>query len=283
MHNPIIEALTHPNGLQAIQMLLFGAAAFTKPTSSLRYAAIVGMALIAYDFHLTVHYRVENRMMKAIPAGTTVGTILGAVERLLVNRWYYEAGGPEAYQKRRQINGRAVSKKTDEAVPKQPAKSRLRFTYDMLCSPRSVGKPWQVKNVPRFSSSDPSYVPSRRAFLLHVFALSVLCFLIFDILSSQPPPNARLVAATQQPFFGRISDVTLEELIFRVASSLGYWISAAAYLSLLTYICAFFAVASGLDKPVDWPSNFDSPTTAYSVRQFWGQSSLTYMMVKLSD
>lgn len=266
----VLSALTHPYGLLAVQLSAFGAAAFTKPTSSLRYAAIVVMVAAAYYFHLTVHDRMANKMTKTLPAGITMGCTLSAIEKLLIGKWSYEIGGPEADRKKNNINGSVNSKKMDHPSPKEPARSKFWFACDMLFSPRSVGKPWQVKNVPRFSSNDPSYVPSRGAFLLRISALAVLCFLVHDISAAQPPPDPRLIAANQEYFFSRLSDVTSEKLVFRIASTIGLWVNVAAYLSLFTYVCALLSVASGLGKPADWHPNFDSPTNAYSVRQFWG-------------
>lgn len=266
----LLSALTHPYGLVAVQVSAFGAAAFTKPTSSLRYAALVVMVAAAYYFHLTVHDRMENRLLKTLPAGITMGSTLMAIEKLLIGKWSYEVGGPEAYRSRDNINSSVNSKKTDHPLPKEPAKSKLWFAYDMIFSPRSVGTPWQVKNVPPFSSSEPLYVPSRGAFLLRTFVLAMLCFLIHDISVAQPPPDARLVAASKDAFLSRLSDITSEELVFRVASTIGFWVNTAAYLNLYSYASALLSVASGLGKPADWPSSFDSPTTAYSVRQFWG-------------
>lgn len=276
----LLFALTHPIGLLAIQLSAFGAAACTKPTSSLRYATIIVMVVAAYYFHLAVHDHIDNRMMKALPAGMTVGSILSALEKLLIGKWSYEVGGPEEYRTRNNINGSVNSKKTDHPLPKEPARSKLWFAYDVLFSPRSVGKPWQVKNVPRFSSNDPSYVPSRGAFLLRTSALLALCFLIHDFSAAQPPPDARLIAASKQPFFSRLSDVASEELVFRIISTISFWVNAAAYICLVPYACALFAVASGIGKPADWPSNFDSPTTAYSVRQFWGLAVPTCFLIE---
>lgn len=266
----LLSALTHPYGLLAVQIFVLGTAAFTKPTSSLRYAAILVMIAAACSFKLTVHDRMENRILKALPAGTTMGGILMAIERLLIGKWSYEVGGPEMFRSRNNLNGSAMSKKTEHPLPNQPARSRLWFAYDMIFSPRGVGKPWQVKNVPRFSSNDTSYVPNRGAFLLRTFTLAMICFLIHDISAAQPPPDARLVIASKYAFFSRLGDVTSEELVFRVASTIGFWVNAAAYLNLFPYACALVSLASGLGKPADWPSNFDSPTTAYSIRQFWG-------------
>jgi len=161
-------------------------------------------------------------------------------------------------------------RKRTTLCPKSQPGSRFWFAYDMLFSPRSVGKPWQVKNVPHFSSNDPSYVPSRAAFLLRTTTLAVLCLLIHDVSAAQPPPDARLIATSKDAFFSRLSDITSEELVFRIASTIGFWVNAVAYLCLFPYAFALLSVASGLGKPADWPSNFDWPTTAYSVRQFWG-------------
>jgi len=276
----IISALAHPYGLQAVQLSAWGAAAFTKPTSSLRYAAIAVMFAAACYFHLTVHDRLENKLLKTMPAGATVFSTLNAIAKILIDKWNYEAGGPEAYRARNNINGSVNSKKTDHSLPKEPGRSKLWFAYDMLFSPRNVGKPWQVKNVPRFLSNDPSYIPSRGAFLLRTFALVVLCFLIHDISAAQPQPDARLIAASKQPFYTRFRDVTSEELVFRIASTIVFWVNGAAYVGVFTYTFAFVAVAIGHGKPADWPANFDWPTTAYLVRQFWGLAVHTCALIK---
>lgn len=177
----LLSTLTHPYGLLAVQVFVLGIAVFTKPASSLRYAGILVMIAAACYFHLTVHDRMENRILKALPAGTTMGSMLMAIQKLLIGKWSYEVGGPEMFRSRNNLNGSATSKKTDHPLPNQPARSRLWFTYDMIFSPRGVGKPWLVKNVPRFSSNDTSYVPNRGAFSLRTFTLAMICFLIHDI------------------------------------------------------------------------------------------------------
>jgi len=114
----VLSALTHPYGLLAVQLSAFGAAAFTKPTSSLRYAAIVVMVAAAYYFHLTVHDRMDNKMTKTLPAGITMGCTLSAIEKLLIGKWSYEIGGPEADRKKNNINGSVNSKKWTTLRPK---------------------------------------------------------------------------------------------------------------------------------------------------------------------
>ena len=276
-------AVTHPWGLLAVQIFVYGAASFTKPTSFVRNVAIVVMVTVACYFHFIVHERMENRLWKTFPSGIAVGAVLTAFERLLLRRWNYEAGGPEEYLNKGKTTGSVGAKKTIHPPLNTPAKSRFWFALDTVFSVRGVSKPWQVKNVPRFSSTDPSYVPSRRAFLLRKLALILLCFMIYDLLAAQPPPEERLVAASKQPFFRRFHDMTSEELGFRIACTLGFWISTAALLNLFTETFAFVVVFLGISKPAAWLPSFDSPTEAYSIRQFWGLACLLQLSPSVAD
>ena len=262
--------VTHPWGLIAIQNFLLAAASFSKPTSSVRHVAIVIMVLVGCYFHLIIHDRTENRFWRSVQSATTVHTVLIAFERLLLRRWSYEAGGPEEYLKKSETNGSVEAKKTIHPPLNTPARSRFWFALDAAFSFRGIGKPWQVKNVPRFSSTDPSYIPSRRAFLLRKLASISVSIMICDLLTAQPPPAERLVAASKQPFFRRVHDITSEELGFRIACVLGFWIGNAGFLILFSETFGFVAVASGISKPAAWLPCLDSPTEAYSVRQFWG-------------
>ena len=276
-HTPVqlLAAVTHPWGLLAAQFFLYGAASFTKPTSSVRHVAFVVMVIVACYLNLIVHERMENRVWKTFLSGAAVTAVLTAFERLFLRRWNYEAGGPEEYPMKSETNGSVGAKKTIHPPLNTPAKSRFWFVLDTVFSVRGVGKPWQVKNVPRFSSTDPSYIPSRRAFLLRKLALISLCFMIYDLLAAQPPPEERLVAASKQAFFRRFHDMTSEELGFRIACTLGFGIGSAALLNLLTETFAFIVVALGISKPAAWLPSFNSPIEAYSLRQFWG---LVYLL-----
>lgn len=265
----LVSAIPFPWVLLAAQLSVLGAAAFTKSSSSIRYVAVAFMTAIACYFHLTVHEHMNNRLWKTFPAGIVIGAVLTAIERLLISKWNYEAGGAEEYRKKVTLNGSTTTRAKFPA-PYEPASSRLWFTLDTAFSPHGVGHPWQVKNVPHFSSKDPSYVPTRQSFLVRRLALIALCCIIYDVSAAQPPPEERLVSATKQSFFSRIGDITREELIFRIVCTVGFWIGSAAVLNLFTNTYAFLVVSLGISEPAAWPPSFDSPTEAYSVRQFWG-------------
>ncbi|KAL8823682.1 MAG: hypothetical protein Q9191_005640 [Dirinaria sp. TL-2023a] len=262
--------MTQPWGLLAIQIGIFGAAAFTKPTSSVRYVAIAVMAAIAYYFHSIVHKRMDNRLWKAFLSGLVVSLVLNAVERLLISRWSYEASGPEEYRERNEVNVSAMTKNSPSQSLQRQAESRFWFVLDMVLSLRGVGKPWQVKNIPHFSSTHPSWVPSRTCFLFREVVVILFCYVIQDFATAQPPPEARLVAASKEPFLGRLGEISAEESVFRIACTIGYWIGGAVVLNLAYHTSAFVAVASGISKPAAWPSSFGWLTEAYSIRQFWG-------------
>ena len=312
--------LTHPLCLFAFQLGIFGATAFTKPDSAVRYAAITAMASITGYIHLTIDERMDNRFWKPPVEGGAVYFLLNAVERLLVSRWSYEAGGPEKYRKRIETNGSAAPKmeingsvapkmkingsvapkietnggvdhrietnggvahriKTNGSVAhknskqstsSQSHKSRFRFFMELIFSLRGVAKPWQVKNIPRFSSTDPAYIPSRGYFLLRCLALVLPLFLFIDFCTAQSIPEAHLIAANKQPFLRRLSETSYGEVIFRMSLSIGFWLSGAAFWNMVYYTVAFVLVTLNVSKPSAWPSAFDWPTKAYSVRKFWG-------------
>ena len=274
----LLTAATHPWTLLMVQLSIFGAAAtLTKHTSSARYFAIAIMIAIACYFHQTVHARVDNRAWKSIPSGTVVGSILSAIERLLLGQWNFEAGGPEEHSKPGAANDNSVAQEASHSSREGLTKSKFWFSLDTVCSARGIGRSWQVKNVPHFSSTDPSYVPSRHSFLIRKLALISICFIIFDAATAQPPPEERFIAADKQPLLSRLNEITIEEFVVRLACAQGFWINSAAILNFFAGAYAFVVVAVGISEPAAWPPLFGSPVEAYSIRQFWGLGACSYL------
>ena len=270
--NPSAKMM-HPACLLLVELGIFGAAGFTKPNSTIRYSAISAMASIAGYIHLMIHDRMDNRLWKSPVEGAAVYFLLNAVERLLISRWSYEVGGPEQYRKKTESNGNVGHKNTIQSNSSQSLESRFWFILEMVFSLRGVGKPWQVKNVPPFSSRDSTYIPSRRHFLLRCPVLVLPLFIFMDFCATQPLPEADLIAANKQPLFSRLDEISSGEMSFRITASLGFWLTGAAFWIMIYYTVAFVLVGLNVSKPSAWPSAFDWPTKAYSVRQFWGLES----------
>lgn len=250
---------------------------FTKPTSPLRYLAVFASIALAVPF-MTISDRIENRVIKTFVSGTVISTIMNQTDKLLIKRWNFDARGPEAYHNK-QSNGSKSAKHMKRERSKSVS-ARFWFTAQALFSPRDVGRPPQVKNVPAFSSKDPNYVPTRARFLLRTFILSVFLFIVQDIACAQPRPPKHLTAADKQPLFGNMKSYSLEDFIFRFASTVGFWISTAATLNLIHIAWAFMMVAVGVSKPGDWPPQFNSPDEATQSDNSGGEFSASGIAAK---
>lgn len=109
-----------------------------------------------------------------------------------------------------------------------------------------------------------------RARLLCAKVAEVLVmYLIMDAAMSAPPPENRLITREKQTLF-KLSNLSLEDLAFRLFGTLGYW--------LVTYVCnrlnhacaAVVSLSIGVSQPEDWP-HLNGPISAcYTVRGFWG-------------
>ena len=197
---------------------------------------------------------IEKRNTRAVVATTLAGSVYTSFERLVCSKWNLDAGGPDRYRQRRT----------------QPSKSLSRYTLDLLSNPRAIGQPWQAKGVPPFSSLDPKYVPSRAKFLAMHFASFVCCVLVLDLCAYALPPSTELYSKEAIPVFGCISGLSTNLTMFRLTSTIFFWLRLALSLIIAVDAAASVAVACGLSNPQDWPPLLGSPRELYTIRKFWG-------------
>ena len=149
----------------------------------------------------------------------------------------------------------------------------LRHGLRETTSFRHIGTINQVKNVPSFSDKDPAYIPSRRRFLLRTFVHTCLCGLFLDLTDTYAPSSedaARNFSPDKIHLLSGSKNVTFEDLVFRFASTLGFWLTIYC-VAIVTYNpFAFVAVASGFSTVDTWRPLFNSPLKAQSIRLFWG-------------
>jgi hypothetical protein len=72
------------------------------------------------------------------------------------------------------------------------------------------------------------------------------------------------------PFFSRITDVSLDEIIMRFKVLIAYWVAQYCLIQLLYSVVALISVSL---KPSDlklWRPLFGPITTSYTMRGFWG-------------
>ena len=136
---------------------------------------------------------------------------------------------------------------------------------------RWSGTPREVRNVPLFSSQDPTYEPTRAVFLRHHSIMLVSCYLMLDLLSlgADPEKNEMFFAPAMIPFFKRLGQVSGEELAMRIFGTLGSGLGVLCSQQGVYSTLALIAVGLGLSEPRYWRPLFGSVSDAYTLRRFW--------------
>ena len=231
-----------------------------QPTSYLwRLLVVVFNVICALEYLNNAHKYIDKPSSRANLGTVIVGTAFASLDKLFLSRWSLDAGGPEKHRRR------------PKPVSKSAAKPKLtQYTTDFLPNPRGIGRPWQVKNVPHFSSSDPHYTPSRTKFLMRTAVNLVLCVLIMDAVTQITPTDPEVYSLQLIPVFGRSKDFSPKELMFRMQSTVIFWLNSALNLEMNVLFAALVAVGTGLNSPQEWPPLFGSVKDLYTIRKLWG-------------
>ena len=249
---------------------------FTTPSSPVRLAALPLLVACVAIVIPTALDRTGRIFWASYFTGSGITCLLQYIETALLSHWSFETRSsslvPRDLSAKATTNG-GTNGKEGNTTSRGIVGDRLRFGYRAVFSYRNIGAPDEVKNVPRFSTKDPQYVPSRRRFLLHKLLIILVCYTILDLATSAPQQadvNAINFSARKVPFFRRLGTVSGEDLIVRVATTLGLWVSLYCVIQAGTNFYAFLCVGLGIDERKDWPPSFGSLKEAYSVRRFWG-------------
>ncbi|KAI9837657.1 MAG: hypothetical protein M1837_002917 [Sclerophora amabilis] len=271
-------ALYHPYNYIILQSLVIAiTVAFTKPRSVLRFSAVVMVATLAWSYLSTCHHLVESRGIRALGASISCVQVAQSIDRLLLSRWSFDVGGPESLGKIKD-GGHTITKGVQDqgngsrgGLPKTSPWQRVPVMIDATLDTRGAGKPWEVKNVPRFSSKDPGYVPSRHAFLLQRIPYTLCLFLIVVLFEAQPPlPDTQHIFDQHKvSLFRRLGQVTADELIIRVAITICSWTIACCTVSVIAGSFAIICVGFGISQPGSWRPTFGSLTELYTIRKLW--------------
>lgn len=197
---------------------------------------------------------IEDRNTRALLGIFFAGHAFAAIDKLICRKWNWDAGGPEAYR----------------LVQRKSSKSRSGYTIDFLANPRGVGTPWQVKGVPTFSSADPKYVPSRARFLAQRFVSMMCCILIVDLCEQAMPPKKNLYTLETIPVLSRNDRLPTDAIVFRLISTVMFWLRSALGLIMVTDAASIIAVGCKLGNVQEWPPFMGSPAELYTIRKFWG-------------
>lgn len=243
----------------------------TSHTSIIRPAAFPLMVLYVW---LTVASPVEfKHPLYANLVGASVCIVaLRYVDAILLSQWTFQTKAPTSSRGGLKV----LSSNSKASMPMKETSSvgqRLRFGAMHIFSSRFCGTPWEVQNVPPFDRHDARLVPTRAEFLWRNAVGFVICTILLDLSrwpAGDPKRNAVLFSPSRVSLFARLGDVTAQELVVRLITSVMFWFITYITFQGIYSGSAFLTVASGLSKVEVWRPLFGSLADCWSLRQFWG-------------
>lgn len=266
------------------QILPILALASTRPKSPIRRVTMLTIVLSAYKFsHTITNFAPIDYQFRAASMCFTCVFLLNNNDLLNLTGVSYEqhVAWKKSLVASKSDDRKIAEKMDDQTKPKFAEKppvehslwERLKWSTGMLWNFRRVGTQHQISNINPFSADNPSYVPSRKKFLLRTTSMLVLSKYMLDLADYILAPSDQFLYLLTRPylrFFPRLMEVSLFETMFRSVQVCGFWLRCG----MGQYICyVFFAlicVGLGIQDPEQWPPYFGFASETWSVRQFWG-------------
>jgi hypothetical protein len=132
----------------------------------------------------------------------------------------------------------------------------LGWAWDVVFNYRAINTPREPKNIPRWSKTDPEYVPSRAKFLLDRGVAVITSYLMIDFLNNLPPPDLTHFTDAKSGQFSGFGGQTAEDVITRIVSTILFWFSLRLTIALIYNAFSLIPVALTIHTPKD--------------RKFWG-------------
>jgi hypothetical protein len=275
LHNTTMNAIVHsgfilpPPHLLLFELISASAAiGCTRPGSWIRPAALPLLCACSYRIVRDGTSYMRPRWASLL-GGFSVAILYRYLDIGLISKWNFEDQGPAL----------PPTTHTTARVPVRPSASleavffaRLEYGWYTLWSFRQVNTPHEVKNVPKFSSSDPSYVPSRWKFVLQQAISAAVCYLGLDLLGQRPQPSnpSELFSPALVPVLSRLHSVTASEIKLRAMTILGFAVTFFLIIQGFQSFAAALAVGAGLSPVENWRPAFGSILDAYSLKNVWG-------------
>ena len=242
---------------------------YTGPRSKIRLVVPFMTALAFCCYHATSHHFMPDRHNASYYDGRHIVLFLTAVDALLVRRLYLDRFGNE----RSEILDRDRGVKDDgtwiegyRTGSDVSTWRALKWAAHVYFSERDIGTSREAKNIPSFPGRR---VPSRAKFLFYRGCAIVGAVAFLGFLNCQPRPSADVFAHRKSKFLLSGQDITMDNVIVRILSTIVWWIVMRIVLGLLYNLTSFVGVATLLTSPRDWPPYFGSLTKAYTLRNFW--------------
>ena len=237
----------------------------------LRSAVLVFGISQVLQFQMNMHRINENNVINGMVAQFLWVYVMRSFDLLLFRQTYFPSQGvvkiPSTLGEKDAV-GQAEGKA--KQTSRASTVSRFLQSIYLFFTLRDVGTLYAVKNIPPFSTSDPTWIPSRAEFLRRHIIIAVIGYLIADLPSIMPPIDPQLAAQMNQPVFSRLLHISLEEAITRFALTALSWTFGMATLSYFHSSLAILFVGFGLSEPRFWPPQFGSLKDSHSLRGWWG-------------
>lgn len=249
---------------------------FTSPTSVFRFALLPFVMICAAICVPVCKTFLLRGPWAALVGGYSITYLFQYITLALLSGCSYETDGPDS----RPAPQPDIEKKhtqqqgpdpLNSSTPAQSFWKQLQFGVSAASSFRWSGTKRQVKNVPHFSASDPSYVPSRAAFLRQTATKIVVCYLVMDLLGlgNDEGMNVANFDSSKIPLLTCLNEISLAEFVMRCSATVGAGVGIYFAQDCFQSMLAFVTVALGFSKVEDWRPRFGAVGDAYSIRRFW--------------
>lgn len=137
-------------------------------------------------------------------------------------------------------------------------------TIALLCNLRRVGTPWEIKQIV------PTQRESRTRFLSRRVLLTLLAYLVVEVILLQPLLAREFFAPGKETLFNLSGQLSIEDVIFRVAATIGMGVTSVLQTWIMINVTHIVMVAVGVSRPEECPTANGSIVEAYTIRKFWG-------------
>ncbi|OGM40168.1 hypothetical protein ABOM_011676 [Aspergillus bombycis] len=247
---------------------------FTNPQSLLRLGGLLIVFLCMWQCITTSSTYLVRSAWASLAGGYAVTVFFHYIDIALLSQWSFEPN--VSATERPQFKGEQEAiRHHKSSVTKECSswRGKLKFGLSSTFTARFCGTAHEVRHVPRFSNSDPNYVPSRTQFIRSTALAVLLCYLILDAMDAGADPAMVREYFSEQniPLFRRFHDVSGDELLMRASGGIGVMICLMCSQGGFYNLFALIGNVLGLSAPKDWPPFYGSPLEAYSLRRFWSR------------
>ena len=135
--------------------------------------------------------------------------------------------------------------------------ARLKWGFQLLCSPRGVGWTHEPRSV----------IPPHSTLSRFQFVLSRIGWLIASLLIN----DGVIIFVRQNPFLVKgAPPFATQPLQLRLWSTILFATSMSIRMQIIHFVLSIMFVGSGLSDPDLWPRLFGNLNDAYTIRRFWG-------------